>query len=97
MINLCGEMSNLGFPSLVKRLMRWAGKVTSMQGNIRRLLPDGKDRNDETYSSEESLVAFQTRAPGLGHALCGQIGRSALFMDYIWDSSIGAFQYQLVS
>jgi hypothetical protein len=74
-------MSNLGFPSLVKILMRWAGRVTSMQGYIRRLLPDEKDRNDETYSLEQILVSFQTRPPGLDHALCEQIGRSALSMD----------------
>jgi hypothetical protein len=52
-----------------------------MHGNRRRLLPDGKDCNDATYSLEQSLIDFQTRTPGLGHALCEQIGRSALFMD----------------
>jgi hypothetical protein len=61
--------------------MRWAGRVTSMHGNKGYLLPDGKDCNDETYSLEQSLIAFQTRTPGLGHALCEQIGRSALSMD----------------
>lgn len=69
MIDMRGGITQLGFPDLVKRLMRWADGVMSMQGGTKRFLPDDEDRGNSTYSVKQSVDGFEAWAPETGQAL----------------------------
>ena len=81
MIDMRGGMPNLGFPDLVKRLMRWADRVMSMQGNTARLLPDDEDEGNFTYSLKQSVDGFEAWAPGTGQALRNKMAIANLLTD----------------
>lgn len=78
MIDLRGGMRNLDFPDLVKKLMRWADNVMSVQGNTDRLLPDDEDLNNETYNMQQSLEALEAWEPETGRDLRGKVAVAAL-------------------
>lgn len=69
MIDLRGGITNLGFPDLVKRLMRWSDRVMSIQGNTDRFLPDEEDCDNETYGVQQSLSGLEAWVPETGQAL----------------------------
>lgn len=81
MIDMRGGMTKLGFPDLVKRLMRWADKVMSMQGNTPRLLPDEEDEGNSTYGLKQSVDGFEAWAPGTGQALRKKMAIANLLTD----------------
>lgn len=81
MIDIRGGMSRLGFPDLVKRLMRWADRVMSMQGNTARLLPDDEDEGNFTYSLKQSVDGFEAWAPGRGQNLRDKMAIANLLTD----------------
>lgn len=81
MIDMRGGMANLGFPDLVKRLMRWADRVMSMQGNTSRLLPDDEDEGNFTYTLKQSVDGFEAWAPGTGQALRNKMAIANLLTD----------------
>lgn len=78
MIDMRGGMKALEFPDLVKKLMRWADKMMSVQGNTDRLLPDDEDLNNETYDMQQSLEALEAWEPATGRALRGKVAAEAL-------------------
>ena len=64
MIDLRGGMTNLNFPDLVKRLMRWSDRVMSLQGNTPRLLPDDElERNRVGESVDDAARVYKGREP----------------------------------
>lgn len=69
MIDMRGGMRNLGFPDLVKKLMRWSDRVMAMQGNTKRFLPDEEDQGNSTYGVQQSVDVFEAWAPETGQAL----------------------------
>jgi hypothetical protein len=82
MIDIRGGMARLGFPDLVKRLMRWADRVMSMQGNTARLLPDDEDEGNFTYSLKQSVDGFEAWAPReTGQALRDKMAIANLLTD----------------
>lgn len=81
MIDIRGGMARLGFPDLVKRLMRWADRVMSMQGNTARLLPDDEDEGNFTYSLKQSVDGFEAWAPGRGQNLRDKMAIANLLTD----------------
>jgi hypothetical protein len=81
MIDIRGGMGRLGFPDLVKRLMRWADRVMSMQGNTARLLPDNEDEGNFTYSLKQSVDGFEAWAPGRGQNLRDKMAIANLLTD----------------
>jgi hypothetical protein len=81
MIDIRGGMGRLGFPDLVKRLMRWADRVMSMQGNTARLLPDDEDEGNFTYSLKQSVDGFEAWAPGRGQNLRDKMAIANLLTD----------------
>ena len=81
MIDIRGGMARLGFPDLVKRLMRWADRVMSMQGNTARLLPDDEDEGNSTYSLKQSVDGFEAWAPGRGQNLRDKMAIANLLTD----------------
>lgn len=66
MIALRGGMGCLDFPPLVKRLMRWADKVMSMQGGTPRMIPDD---DEPFYSDSRSVKVLEMWVPSEGLAL----------------------------
>lgn len=81
MIDIRGGMARLGFPDLVKRLMRWSDRVMSMQGNTARLLPDDEDEGNFTYSLKQSVDGFEAWAPGRGQNLRDKMAIANLLTD----------------
>jgi hypothetical protein len=81
MIDMRGGMTKLGFPDLVKRLMRWGDRVMSMQGSTSRLLPDDEDEGNSTYSLKQSVDGFEAWAPGTGQALRNKMAIANLLTD----------------
>ena len=81
MIDMRGGITQLGFPDLVKRLMRWADGVMSMQGGTKRFLPDDEDRGNSTYSVKQSVDGFEAWAPEAGQALRKRITIADLLTD----------------
>jgi hypothetical protein len=81
MIDMRGGMTKLGFPDLVKSLMRWADKVMSLQGNTARLLPDDEDEGNFTYSLKQSVDGFEAWAPTTGQALRNKMAIANLLTD----------------
>jgi hypothetical protein len=81
MIDMRGGMTKLGFPDLVKRLMRWSDRVMSMQGSTSRLLPDDEDEGNSTYSLKQSVDGFEAWAPGTGQALRNKMAIANLLTD----------------
>jgi hypothetical protein len=81
MIDIRGGMTKLGFPNLVKSLMRWADRVMSMQGNTSRLLPDDEDEGNFTYSLKQSVDGFEAWAPATGQALRNKMAIANLLTD----------------
>lgn len=81
MIDLRGGMAKLGFPELVKKLMRWSDRVMSMQGNTKRFLPDEEDQGNTTYGVRQSVDVFETWAPEPGQALRKKIAIADLLTD----------------
>jgi hypothetical protein len=81
MIDMRGGMTKLGFPDLVKRLMRWGDRVMSMQGSTSRLLPDDEDEGNSTYSMKQSINGFEAWAPGTGQALRNKMAIANLLTD----------------
>lgn len=69
MIDMRGGMKNLGFPDLVKKLMRWSDRIMTMQGNTKRFLPDDEDEGNSTYGVQQSVDVFEAWAPETGQAL----------------------------
>ncbi|KAF2724467.1 hypothetical protein K431DRAFT_281898 [Polychaeton citri CBS 116435] len=66
MIALRGGMGALNFPPLVKRLMRWADRIMSMQGATERMIPD---EDEQTYTLEASVKVLEHWVPREGQAL----------------------------
>lgn len=81
MIDMRGGIGKLGFPGLVTRLMRWADRVMSMQGNTVRLLPDDEDEGNQTYGARQSVDVFEAWAPETGQALRKKIAIKDLLTD----------------
>lgn len=82
MIDIRGGMPKLGFPDLVKRLMRWADRVMSMQGNTGRFLPDDEDEGNTTYGLRQAVQGYEAWAPpGSGQALRKRIAIADLLTD----------------
>jgi hypothetical protein len=82
MIDIRGGMPKLGFPDLVKRLMRWADRVMSMQGNTGRFLPDDEDEGNATYGLRQTVEGYEAWAPpGSGQALRKRISIADLLTD----------------
>jgi hypothetical protein len=81
MIDMRGGMTKLGFPDLVKRLMRWGDRVMSMQGSTSRLLPDDEDEGNSTYSMKQSVDGFEAWAPDTGQALRNKMAIANLLTD----------------
>lgn len=65
MIMLRGGMSALDFPELVKRLMRWADRVMSIQSDTPRFLPD----DDRSFSIDQSVEVLEKWVPQEGMTL----------------------------
>lgn len=65
MIMMRGGMGALDFPELVKRLMRWADRVMSMQSDTPRLLPD----DDASFSIGQSVDVLEKWVPQEGLSL----------------------------
>jgi len=66
MIALRGGIDALGFPPLVKRLMRWSDKVMSMQGGTPRMIPDDAEPH---YTDAISVEVLEKWSPSEGMAL----------------------------
>ncbi|KXJ94020.1 hypothetical protein Micbo1qcDRAFT_172882 [Microdochium bolleyi] len=66
MILMRGGMNALDFPPLVKRLMRWADKVMSMQGGTLRMIPDDAEPH---YTDATSVDVLEKWAPRQAMAL----------------------------
>jgi hypothetical protein len=81
MIDMRGGMPRLGFPELVTRLMRWADRVMTMQGNTSRLLPDDEDEGNYTYNLKQSIDGFEAWAPATGQALRNKMAIANLLTD----------------
>lgn len=81
MIDMRGGITQLGFPGLVKRLMRWADGVMSMQGGTKRFLPDNEDEGNSTYGVKQSVDGFEAWAPETGQALRKKITIADLLTD----------------
>lgn len=81
MIDMRGGITSLGFPDLVKRLMRWADRVMSMQGATKRFLPDDEDEGNSTYGVKQSVDGFEAWAPETGQALRKKITIADLLTD----------------
>lgn len=78
MIDLRGGMGALEFPPLVKRLMRWADNVMSMQSGSPRLLLDDDDLGNTTFGVKESVQVLVDWVPTEGQALRKKIAISDL-------------------
>ncbi|KAI5275755.1 hypothetical protein E4T47_01269 [Aureobasidium subglaciale] len=65
MIMMRGGMGALDFPELVKRLMRWADRVMSIQSDTPRFLPD----DDQCFSISQSVEVLEKWAPQEGQSL----------------------------
>jgi len=65
MIMMRGGMSALEFPELVKRLMRWADRVMSLQSDTPRFLPD----DDQSFSVDQSVEVLEKWVPQEGLSL----------------------------
>jgi len=81
MINMRGGMEGLGFPLLVKRLMRWADRVMTMQSGSERLLPDEEDQGNETFTVNQSVSVLESWVPQEGWALRKRIAIADLLSD----------------
>jgi len=66
MIMMRGGMDALPFPDLVKRLMRWADRVMSMQGGVPRFLAEDESQN---YTVDQSVDVLEKWVPHEGRAL----------------------------
>ena len=67
MILLRGGMSQLQFPELVKRLMRWSDSVMSMRGGTERFIEDEAEKPNFTVT--ESVDVLEKWVPDEGKAL----------------------------
>ncbi|KAI4842879.1 hypothetical protein E4T44_07058 [Aureobasidium sp. EXF-8845] len=65
MIMMRGGMGALEFPELVKRLMRWADRVMSLQSDTPRFLPD----TDQSFSINQSVEVLEKWVPQEGLSL----------------------------
>jgi hypothetical protein len=65
MIMMRGGMGALDFPELVKRLMRWADRVMSLQSDTPRFLPD----DDRSFSINQSVEVLEKWVPQEGLSL----------------------------
>ncbi|KAH0340342.1 hypothetical protein KCU81_g6884, partial [Aureobasidium melanogenum] len=70
MIMMRGGMGALGFPELVKRLMRWADKVMALQSDTPRFLPDG---TDQAFSMNQSVEVLEKWVPQEGVSLRNKV------------------------
>lgn len=71
MIQLRGGMGALDFPELVKRLMRWADKVMSIQSGTSRMLED--DTDNPNYTLAQSVQVLEEWVPKEGKSLRSKI------------------------
>lgn len=76
MIKMRGGMRALDFPELVKRLMRWADRVMSMQGGTERFLPDNDE--EESFTISQSVEVLEKWVPKEGQDLRRKIKISDL-------------------
>lgn len=81
MIDMRGGMKALDFPMLVKRLMRWADRVMSVQGGTARLLPDDEDQGNQTFTTQQSVKVLEEWVPQEGRALRKKISIQDLLTD----------------
>jgi hypothetical protein len=81
MIDMRGGMKALPFPTLVKRLMRWADRVMSMQAANKRFLPDDEDHGNETFTTQQSVKVLEEWVPQEGRALRRKISIQDLLTD----------------
>lgn len=76
MIQLRGGMRALPFPSLVKRLMRWADNVMGMRSGTGRMLED--DVEERNFEMKESVDVLEKWVPVEGQELRKKIKISDL-------------------